>query len=286
MAHVLILVSPSPLADETVRAFADRMSGAAIRRLGPNAAEIETRADTGAELVAAAQGRGLDAAFLPAAGRRKKLLVADMDSTIIGQECIDELAALAGAGPEIAAITERAMRGELDFEAALEERVGRLAGSPAHLIDRVCDQRLSLNPGAQTLVRTMRWAGAECVLVSGGFTVFTRVVAERAGFSSHRGNRLGVDADGALDGTVGKPILGRDAKARALVELAEEAGLDLDQTLAIGDGANDLAMIGKAGLGIAYKAKPVVAAAAKAAILHTDLSAALYYQGYTVEEFA
>jgi phosphoserine phosphatase SerB len=220
----------------------------------------------------------------PTAGRRKRLLVADMDSTIINVECLDELADFAGKKAEIAAITERAMRGELEFEGALRERVGMLKGLSTAALQQAYEERVRLNPGARTLVRTMAAHGARCVLVSGGFTFFTSRVAEAAGFHANRANTL-LEADGALTGGVGEPILGREAKLAALKEEAAALGAPLSEALAIGDGANDLAMIEAAGLGVAYRAKPIVAAQADAKVDHADLTALLHFQGYTADEF-
>ncbi len=216
--------------------------------------------------------------------RRKKLLVADMDSTIIGCECIDELADMAGIKPKVAAITERAMRGELDFPAALRERVALLKGLPLEAVARVYAERVRLNGGARALVATMRANGAYALLVSGGFTYFTSRVAADAGFDANQGNTL-IDDGLVLTGKVGEPILGREAKLKALEEAAKARGLSFDETLAVGDGANDLDMIKRSGLGVAYHAKPVVAAAAGAAIQHGDLTALLYLQGYRASEF-
>ena len=207
-----------------------------------------------------------------------------MDSTIIGCECLDELADFAGLKAEIAAVTERAMRGEIPFEASLRERVARLAGLPLEALQRCFDERVRLNPGAATFVRTMAAHGARCVLVSGGFTFFTSRVAALAGFQSDRGNLL-LDDGAALTGAVAEPILGREAKRRALEEEAAAIGAAPAEALAIGDGANDLDMIGAAGLGIAYRAKPVVAQQATARIDHTGLTTALFYQGYARAEF-
>jgi len=215
--------------------------------------------------------------------RRKKLLVADMDSTIINVECLDELADMAGLKPKIAAITERAMRGELEFEAALKERVGMLKGLKLDALERTYAERVRLNPGARSLLATMRANGAHTMLVSGGFGFFTRRVAEAAGFHVERGNTL-LDDGAALTGEVGMPILGREAKLQALEDAAAAMKLDFAETLAVGDGANDLAMIERAGLGVAYHAKPVVAQAAGAAINHNDLTALLYLQGYSDDE--
>ncbi len=226
-----------------------------------------------------------DICVQPAEGRRKRLLIADMDSTIIGCECLDELADFAGVKAEIAAITERAMAGELPFEAALIERVGRLKGLDLAALQQTYDQRVHLNPGARTLARTMAAHGARCVLVSGGFEFFTSRVAAAAGFHDHRANRL-LDDGVRLTGSVGMPILGREAKLAALEAEAAGLGVGLDAALAVGDGANDLAMIEAAGLGVAWRAKPIVAIRADARVDHTDLTSLLYFQGYGADQFA
>lgn len=225
-----------------------------------------------------------DIAVLPLKGRRKRLLISDMDSTIIEQECLDELADFAGLKAKISAITERAMRGELNFEDALTERVSMLKGLDLSALERCYRERITLTAGAETLVRTMTANGARCILVSGGFTYFTERVAEAAGFHAHRGNTL-IDDGAVLTGEVGLPILGREAKLDALKEETAAIGTGPADALAIGDGANDLNMITAAGLGIAFRAKPVVAQDADAAITHTDLRTALYFQGYTEDEF-
>jgi phosphoserine phosphatase len=237
------------------------------------------------ELRAALNGAPLDIVLQPAEGRRKRLLVADMESTIIGQECLDELAESVGLRDRIAAITERAMRGEIDFEPALRERIGLLKGLAREALQHVMDERVRPNPGARTLVRTMRAHGAFTALVSGGFTFFTEQVARMLGFDTHQANRLVFDGD-RLAGAVAEPILGRDAKLAALERLAHEHGVALSESLAVGDGANDLAMLRRAGLGVAYRAKPKVAAEAAARIDHGDLTALLYLQGYGRDEFA
>jgi phosphoserine phosphatase len=228
---------------------------------------------------------GADFCVQPAAGRRKRLLVADMDSTIIGCECLDELADFAGLKSRIAAITARAMAGEIEFEAALRERVTLLAGLELAALERTYAERVRLNPGAESLIATMSAHGARCVLVSGGFDFFTGRVARAAGFATHRANRL-LDDGARLLGTVAEPILGREAKLAALVDEAAALGIDLADTLAVGDGANDLAMIEAAGLGVAYRAKPLVAARADARVNHADLTALLYFQGYGQDAFA
>lgn len=222
---------------------------------------------------------GVDIVVQPRAGRAKSLLVADMDSTMITIECIDELADYAGIKPQIAEVTERAMRGELDFEAALDARVALLKGLPASAIDRCHAERVRLMPGARALIQTMRAHGARCVLVSGGFTVFADRVAAAIGFDRAVSNRLEVEAD-ALTGTVARPIVGAATKRALLIEERDALGLDPAATLAVGDGANDIPMIEMAGLGIAYHAKPKTAAAAAARIDHNDLTALLYAQGY------
>jgi phosphoserine phosphatase len=231
------------------------------------------------------EGAAMDAVLQRAAGRRKRLLLADMDSTMIHQECIDELADFAGLKAEVAGITERAMRGEIAFAPALRERVALLRGLPVETVDRVLAERITLVPGGTALVRTMRAHGGYCALVSGGFTLFTDAVAAQIGFDEHRSNTLEVDGD-RLAGTVAEPILGREAKRDRLVALRETLALPRSATMAVGDGANDLDMLGEAGLGIAFRAKPAVAAAAHARIDHNDLDALLFVQGYARSEFA
>ena len=228
---------------------------------------------------------GADVIVQGEAGRRKRLLVADMDSTMITVECIDELADYAGLKPQISEITERAMRGELGFEEALRERVGLLAGLDVGVIDRCRTERVRITRGAKALVRTMRRDGAYCLLVSGGFTSFAEKIAEEIGFNRSLSNVLGTAA-GKLDGTVGTPIVGAEAKLQAMVDAAAVAQVELADVLAIGDGANDIPMIEAAGLGVAYRAKPKVTAAAAARIQHGDLSALLYAQGYSRNEWA
>ncbi len=227
----------------------------------------------------------IDVVVQPMANRRKKLFLADMDSTMIGQECIDELADFAGLKAHVSAITERAMRGEIAFEPALRERVALLKGLPLSVTDEVLKEHIRLTPGGRELVSTMRANGAYTCLVSGGFTAFTGKVAEMIGFQENRANTL-LAEDGKLTGTVAEPILGREAKLATLRELREAFDIDDIDTLAVGDGANDLGMIQAAGLGVAYHAKPAVAAAAHARIDHGDLTALLYAQGYTRSEFA
>ncbi|WP_417686105.1 phosphoserine phosphatase SerB [Roseibium sp.] len=226
----------------------------------------------------------IDVFVQPIAGRRKRLLIADMDSTMIRQECIDELAAELGLKDRISAITERAMRGEIEFEPALRERVGLLKGLPVSAVERVLRDRIQLMPGGRTLVQTMKAHGAYCALVSGGFTHFTRAIAVLIGFDENQANIL-IEENGFLAGEVADPILGREAKRQRLEELVAEKGLDFADTLAVGDGANDLAMIDRAGLGVAYRAKPAVAEAADARVDFGDLTALLYMQGYAQKDF-
>jgi phosphoserine phosphatase len=227
--------------------------------------------------------RALDWCVQPAEGRKKRMLIADMDSTIIGQECLDEMADLIGIKPQIAALTERAMRGELDFEAALKERIRLLAGLTLADLQRVLQERITVNPGALTLVHTMNAHGAYTVLVSGGFTFFTQAIAARAGFAKDRANVF-LWEGGRLAG-VAQPVLGREAKLAALKEEAAAQGLTPAEVIAVGDGANDLAMLNAAGLGVAYHAKPVVAAGADAQVKHTSLATLLYFQGYRRDSF-
>lgn len=242
-------------------------------------------ADLREEAAATVAEMPIDWALVPVAGRRKRLLIADMDSTIINVECLDELADFAGIKAEIAAITERAMAGELAFEPALRERVAKLKGLGLDALQTCFDERVRLNPGAATLVRTMAAHGARCVLVSGGVEFFTARVAALAGFHANRANAL-IDDGAALTGAVREPILGRAAKLEALQSEAAAIGASAADALAIGDGANDLDMIKAAGLGVAYRAKPLVAAEAHARIEHTNLEAALFFQGFRRTEFA
>lgn len=225
----------------------------------------------------------IDSFIQPVEGRAKRMLVADMDSTIIQQECLDEVAKAAGIGPKIAAITERAMRGELHFEDALRQRIELLSGFPEAKLRDVLDRHIELMPGARELTGTMRAYGARVVLVSGGFTFFTSAIAKRAGFDIDYGNRF-IFENGALAG-VAEPILGENAKLEAMEREAVQAGIGLGEIIAVGDGANDLAMIKAAGLGVAFRAKPIVAAEARARINHGDLTALLYLQGYRAEDF-
>lgn len=230
------------------------------------------------------QDLGVDLVVQKAEGRRKRLLLADMDSTMIQQECIDELADEAGVGTRVAAITARAMNGELDFEAALRERVGLLKGLPVAVIERVIRDRITLMPGGPVLLATMKAHGAHAALVSGGFTAFTGAIAARLGFDENRANTL-LQAEGLLTGEVAEPILGKQAKVQALEEITARLGITAAEVLAVGDGANDLGMLTRAGAGVALHAKPVVAAECDIRINHGDLTALLFLQGYAREEF-
>ncbi len=285
--HVVTLIG-SPLDRATVEALRDAWGGGAARWLS-----VEHAAEFSVERVppdAAAAGDGLrgigvDLAVQPQANRRRRVLLADMDSTMIGQECIDELADMAGVGVRVAEITARAMRGEIDFAPALEERVALLEGLDAAVIDRVWDERITLAPGARTLVATMRANGAHAALVSGGFTAFTARVAAALDMDEHMANVLAVRG-GRITGTVAKPILGREAKLAALNGIAARLGWLAEDVLAVGDGANDLDMLLAAGTGVALHAKPAVAAAAPHRIDRADLTALLYLQGYADSDFA
>ena len=257
---------------------------AQIERLdGEIAADLFAEAGDARKLEAtlreALAGAPVDIIVQPAATRRKRLFLADMDSTMIGQECIDELAAYVGLKEKVSDITERAMRGELEFEPALRERVALLKGIALSVVDEIIAKSITLTPGGSALVRTMRANGGYTALVSGGFTVFTGPISATIGFDEHRSNLLLARA-GAFIGEVAEPILGKQAKLDSLVELRGRFGLSPAQTLAVGDGANDLAMLGEAGLGVAFRAKPAVAAAAHARLDHADLTALLYAQGY------
>ena len=236
------------------------------------------------EAWAGLQGIGVDLVVQAAEGRRKRVLLADMDSTMIRQECIDELADEAGVGAQVAAITARAMNGEVDFEAALRERVALLAGLPEAVIAAVIRDRITYTAGGRVLVATMQAAGGHAALISGGFTSFTGPVAAHLGFDEHRANVLGV-AGGKLTGTVAEPILGRAAKVTALQEIAAAQGVTPAEVIAVGDGANDLGMLGLAGAGVALHAKPSVAAQCDIRVNHGDLTALLFMQGYARDEF-
>ena len=226
----------------------------------------------------------IDISIMPLANRRKQMLVADMDSTIIEQECIDELARAAGVGDEIAEITTRAMNGEIEFEAATRMRVGRIAGLNSDSVDHILNERIHLTPGAAELVGTMRAHGAYCVLVSGGYTLFTQRVATWLGFHENHANRLIIE-DGKIAGRVAMPLLGKNAKREIMLSLMNTHKITKNEVLAVGDGSNDLAMLSAAGLGVAFRAKPIVMLQTTHHVVHGDLSSLLYLQGYKAAEF-
>lgn len=285
-----LLCSPArPVLDrETVETLRNAWGGGDARWLDPGvAAEFALPAmpENRWQVWQDMQALGLDLVVLPAEGRRKKLLLADMDSTMIQQECIDELADEAGVGAYVAGITARAMNGELDFESALRERVGLLKGLPESTIDTVYRDRITFMPGGRELLATMKAQGGYAALVSGGFTAFTGRVAAALGFDENRANVL-LAEEGALTGHVAEPILGKAAKLQALEEISARLGLDMAETMAVGDGANDLAMLNRAGAGVALHAKPSVAAQCDIRINHGDLTALLFIQGYARADFA
>ncbi len=293
MSHVLTLVAPAgALPSRSVSRVRAALEGIGASVGTPDwlapgeAADIPFDGLASEQADAAARGalggEAVDVIAQPAEGRRKRLLLADMDSTIVTSETLDELAAFAGLKDRIAAITKRAMDGELDFIQALAERVGMLAGLPVSALERTWEAT-EMTPGAAELVATMRAAGAHCVLVSGGFTFFTARVAERLGFHAHNSNTL-LTRDGKLTGRVADPVLDRHAKLATLKRVAAELGLPLSAALAVGDGANDLDMIRAAGLGVAFRAKPIVAAAARAKVDHSDLRALLFAQGFRAQD--
>lgn len=272
----------------TVTSLRNAWGGGEVRWLAPGiAAEfpIDRMPENRWQVWDDLQKLGFDLVVQGAEGRKKKMLLADMDSTMIQQECIDELADVAGVGAQVSAITARAMNGELDFEGALTERLGLLRGLPESVIGRVISERITFMPGGHDLLRTMKANGAYCALVSGGFTAFTGYVAETLGFDENRANVLGIE-DGKLTGVPVWPILGREAKVQAFLEISERLKLAHSEVMAVGDGANDLGMLQLAGAGVALHAKPSVAAQCEIRINHGDLSALLYIQGYAVGEFA
>jgi phosphoserine phosphatase len=292
MTHVATLIAASGALDPSAAECARGALPAASppQWLGPDAADIPFSADhaadqrTLAESIRSVVGGGIDVVVQPAADRRKKLFLADMDSTMIGQECIDELADYVGLKAHVAAITERAMRGEIAFEPALRERVTLLKGLPAATIGEVIAKRITMTPGARTLIATLRANGAYTCMVSGGFTLFTQPIAAMIGFHETRANTLILNG-GKLAGAVREPIFGRETKRATLIELRSRLNLAKDATMVAGDGANDIDMIAEGGVGIAYHAKPKVVQAAAARIDCADLTALLYLQGYRREEF-
>jgi phosphoserine phosphatase len=292
MTHVATLIGLSNALDASMlaRVCAELPGAGEPQKLGAGATDIPFSLRSGGDQRALAAhlrsvvNSPVDVVVQLAANRRKKLFLADMDSTMIGQECIDELAAFVGLKEHVSAITERAMRGEIAFEPALRERVALLKGLPVTVVDEVIAKHITLTPGSRTLVQTMRKHGGYTALVSGGFTLFTDRIAKMIGFDETRANTLTLAGD-KLAGAVNEPIFGRETKRATLIELRDRLGLAKEDTMATGDGANDLDMIAEAGLGVAYHAKPKVAEAAAARIDHNDLTALLYVQGYKAEEF-
>ena len=289
MFTVTLLTNPdTPLVDRaTVESLRNAWGGGDARWLDPGvAAEFAVPAmpENRWQVWEDMQSLKVDLVVQPTEGRRKRLLLADMDSTMIQQECIDQLADEAGVGAYVAGITARAMNGELDFEAALKERVGLLKGLPEAVIERVYRDRITFMPGGRNLIATMKANGGHAALVSGGFTAFTARVAEALGFDENRANTLHAE-DGKLTGTVAEPILGKQAKLDALEQISARLGLDMGETMAVGDGANDLAMLNRAGAGVALHAKPSVAAQCDIRVNHGDLTALLFIQGYAREDF-
>lgn len=290
MFTATLLTAPDrPVLDRaTAEALRRDWGGSALRWLEPGvAAEFDLPALPSDRWAVweSLQAQAVDLVLQPAEGRRKRLLLADMDSTMIQQECIDELADEAGVGAYVADITARAMNGELDFEAALRERVGLLKGLSESVIESVWRDRITFMPGGKALLATMKANGAYAALVSGGFTAFTGRVAAALGFDENRANTLLAEG-GRLTGAVADPILGKQAKLDALEEIAARLGLDMAQTMAVGDGANDLAMLNRSGAGVALHAKPSVAAQCDIRVNHGDLTALLFIQGYAREDFA
>ena len=283
-----------PLTEEDMRVASGALAGKGAEMLGPVWLSDHEAADlffTGLDnataqkiLAEAFEDRQVDFLCQPAEGRKKEMLIADMDSTIIEIECVDELADLVGQKAQVAAITEAAMRGEIDFEAALKERVALLAGLEEARLNDLYDQRVTMTAGAAELVATMNAAGALTCLVSGGFTWFTNRVAADLGFAETRANRLVING-GKLTGEVSKPVLGAEAKLASLIEFRAALGLSREGVLAVGDGANDIPMLQEAGLGVAFHAKPKTRAAAGVTINYADLTALLYMQGYARKEF-
>ncbi|MFD0860320.1 phosphoserine phosphatase SerB [Roseovarius aquimarinus] len=288
MPIATLIAAPGGLEPSLAESLRNAWGGGAVQWLAPDQAAEFSLEDVPGNLWQVwedLQKLCVDLAVQPAEGRRKRLLIADMDSTMIGQECIDELAEAAGVGAHVREITARAMNGELDFEGALLERMALLKGLPEAMIAEVLSSRITHAPGGAALVSTMRAHGAHTALVSGGFTAFTGPVAEALGFDEHRANALGIE-NGVLTGDVARPILGRQAKVDALDEITARLGITPAEAIAVGDGANDLGMLGHAGAGVALHAKPSVAAQCDLRINHGDLTALLFLQGYALDDFA
>jgi phosphoserine phosphatase len=288
MFTATLLTDPiSPVLDRSaIESLRNAWGGDDAHWLNPGIAaefRLESMPENRWEAWEALQSLGIDLIIQPTENRRKKLLLADMDSTMIQQECIDELAAEAGVGDHVAGITARAMNGELDFNDALRERVALLKGLPESVIERVYADRITLMPGGKSLLATMKAHGARTALVSGGFTEFTTRVAQTLHFDENRANVLHIE-NGKLTGTVAEPILGREAKIQALQEISAQMGISPADVIAVGDGANDLGMLGLAGSGVALHAKPSVAAQCDIRVNHGDLTALLYIQGYGVAD--
>ena len=287
--YVATLIAPKGALDPAlVESLRNAWGGGSVQWLSPDEAaefSLEQMPSNRWQVWEELQGLRTDLIVQAAEGRAKRMLLADMDSTMIEQECIDELAEEAGVGAHVRDITARAMNGEIDFEGALVERVALLKGLPEAVIDRVLETRISFMPGGRALVATMKAQCGYAALVSGGFTAFTAHVAEVLGFDAHRANRL-IVAGGVLSGEVERPILGRAAKVTALEEITAWLGIGAGDVIAVGDGANDLGMLGRAGTGVALHAKPSVAAQCDVRVMHGDLTALLYLQGYAASEFA
>ncbi|MCK0151492.1 phosphoserine phosphatase SerB [Marivita sp. S6314] len=287
MYTATLIAKPGTLDPALLDALRNAWGGGDLVWLSPDEAaefEMSVLPDTAASSWTTLQDQGVDLVIQPRSSRRKKVLLADMDSTMIQQECIDELAEVAGVGTQVKEITARAMNGELDFEGALIERVSLLKDLPASVVNEVLAQRITLMPGGPALLATMKANGAYTALVSGGFTAFTQAVAAALGFDENRANTL-IEERGVLVGDITRPILGRDAKVQALDEITAKHGYHAADVLAVGDGANDLGMLQRAGSGVALHAKPSVQAQAKIRVNHGDLTALLYLQGYSKADF-
>jgi len=288
MFTTILTARPGMLDPALARSLRNAWGGGDVRWLAADEAAEFDIAEIPSNLAKTWEGvqtMDVDLNVLPGAGRRKKMLLADMDSTMIEQECLDELAGHAGFGDRVKAITAQAMNGEMDFEDAIDARVALLAGQPESIIQTVLAERVTLMPGGQVLLATMKAHGAHAALVSGGFTSFTGAVAGILGFDEHRANEL-LANDGRLTGKVAKPILGKDAKVVALNGITARLGLSAQDVLAVGDGANDLGMLGAAGLGVALHAKPAVQAACPVRVNFCDLTALLFLQGYARDKFS